>query len=439
MLPSNVLHYIRKTQNDREIAKKEAAEEGSSNKTFLDPLMDMTPVGPLWEALPRAGKYGMMVLSSSLLLALDKLVGEVVVPIYDAFDEEAPDEWDTPVLGTIMRTLNLRLWPSRPAGPVQDATMEQVEREVKAAVPVAEAADAPKRPSEAAKELPKGEAVEKPAKGKVKGEPIGLTSGRFTPEEQASIKEARARGEKFHAGRGITPEIRKIIVDAATKNGVDPNTMLTMAQIESKGNPFAVANAAYGGVGLFQFVGKTARQYGVQNRFDPVQSAEGAAKLMKDDAAALIAAGHPATVENLYLAHQQGAGGAVQILNVAAGKKGAVLGENVEANMKKNFGDLSAKDYIAKNAAVVAANAKSSQETPSAAPVASSSAVKPATAATSTTPSPKAVKNTILALPRKPSPAIVASSKDTVTPALKPSMQQPSEMFMTDDGVILHF
>jgi len=85
-------------------------------------------------------------------------------------------------------------------------------------------------------------------------------------------------------------------------------------QIESGGNPNAQnPNSSAGG--LFQFIDSTAKQYGLANKMDPVASTEAAARLAADNKAVLARAlGREPTAGELYLAHQQGGGGATKLL-----------------------------------------------------------------------------------------------------------------------------
>ncbi|CDZ67630.1 Hypothetical protein NGAL_HAMBI2605_59110 [Neorhizobium galegae bv. orientalis] len=109
-------------------------------------------------------------------------------------------------------------------------------------------------------------------------------------------------------------EIRKIIVDAAVRNAVDPDALTTIAGIESDFNPFSRNKNSSAG-GLFQFVDGTARTYNLRDRFDPAQASDAAARLLKDNAATLRKTlGREPTTGELYLAHQQGAGGASKLL-----------------------------------------------------------------------------------------------------------------------------
>jgi hypothetical protein len=68
--------------------------------------------------------------------------------------------------------------------------------------------------------------------------------------------------------------------EAGLEWNVDPQLLKAMAQVESSGNPRAVAPD--GGQGLMQIMPATQRYLGVTNPFDPVQSIWGAAKYMAE-------------------------------------------------------------------------------------------------------------------------------------------------------------
>lgn len=111
----------------------------------------------------------------------------------------------------------------------------------------------------------------------------------------------------------LDPETAGYINTAASKYGVDPAYLTRTAQIESGGK--ADATNPSGAAGLFQFMPKTAKQYGLDNPLDPEDSADAAARLTADNRKALATSlGRDPTSGELYLAHQQGAGGAAQLL-----------------------------------------------------------------------------------------------------------------------------
>lgn len=149
---------------------------------------------------------------------------------------------------------------------------------------------------------------------------LGGTPNR--PEAQPSS----ARGQEVT--RGISGDIRKIVSDAAATYGVDPNALLTITWIESKGNPNAKNPKSSAG-GLLQFIDSTARAYGLQNKFDPAQSADAGARLMRDNSQALEKVlGRRPTTGELYLAHQQGISGATKLLSNPNAKAVDVVGSD---------------------------------------------------------------------------------------------------------------
>lgn len=104
------------------------------------------------------------------------------------------------------------------------------------------------------------------------------------------------------------------IAKVAAARGVDPAYLTRLAAVESGGNINA-ANPNSSARGPFQFINSTAKQYGLTNPTDPASSADAAARLTLDNKAALTTAlGREPTPGELYLAHQQGAGGASKIL-----------------------------------------------------------------------------------------------------------------------------
>ncbi len=131
---------------------------------------------------------------------------------------------------------------------------------------------------------------------------------------------------------GLSDAIAKV----AAARGVDPSYMTRLAMVESGGNVNA-ANPNSSARGPFQFINSTAKQYGLTNPSDPAASADAAARLTLDNKAALTAAlGRDPTPGELYLAHQQGAGGASKILgNPNAPIESVVGGEAARLNGAK--------------------------------------------------------------------------------------------------------
>lgn len=127
--------------------------------------------------------------------------------------------------------------------------------------------------------------------------------------------------------------LAELVGRAARSYGVDPNVLMRIGQIESGLNPNAKNPRSSAG-GLFQFIDSTAQRYGLANKFDPAASADAAARLTRDNAGYLAKVlGRQPTGPELYLAHQQGAGGAAKILaNPAADAASVVGGKAVALN-----------------------------------------------------------------------------------------------------------
>jgi len=114
--------------------------------------------------------------------------------------------------------------------------------------------------------------------------------------------------------------------------GLPTGYLERMAMIESSGNPNARAKSSTA-EGLFQFIDSTAAQYGLTNKFDPVASTDAAARLAVDNANSLRRAlGREPQAWELYLAHQQGAGGAARLLANPSGKAVDAVGKAAVVN-----------------------------------------------------------------------------------------------------------
>jgi len=121
-------------------------------------------------------------------------------------------------------------------------------------------------------------------------------------------------------------DIARLFSTKENEFGLPPGYLAKTAQVESGGNPNA-QNPNSSAAGLFQFIKPTAQQYGLQNPMDPVASTDAAARLAADNKRALMQAlGREPTAGELYLAHQQGAGGAVKLLANADAPAEAVVG-----------------------------------------------------------------------------------------------------------------
>jgi hypothetical protein len=111
----------------------------------------------------------------------------------------------------------------------------------------------------------------------------------------------------------LPPDVDKAI-KAAAWNPSDAPILARIAQLESKGDANAI-NPESGAKGVFQFMPKTAAQYGLGDPGNVQASAEAAAKLLNDNRKTLRGIlGREPSGADLYLAHQQGASGASALL-----------------------------------------------------------------------------------------------------------------------------
>ncbi|WP_208442554.1 lytic transglycosylase, partial [Bartonella raoultii] len=90
----------------------------------------------------------------------------------------------------------------------------------------------------------------------------------------------------------------------------------------------------------------TAKQYGLQDRFDPMQAADAMGRLTLDNRNHLSRAlGREPTEAELYLAHQQGAGGATRLLRNPHANAAQLVGSNaVGLNAGNNA--MRASDFV---------------------------------------------------------------------------------------------
>ncbi|MEX0349849.1 MAG: hypothetical protein AB3N15_10545 [Paracoccaceae bacterium] len=117
--------------------------------------------------------------------------------------------------------------------------------------------------------------------------------------------------------------------------------------IESGGNTNAQnPNSSAGGA--FQFIDSTAKQYGITDKTDLNQSATGAARLAADNAAHLRGVlGREPTAAELYLAHQQGAGGAAKMLANPNARAVDVVGRDA-INLNGGDANMTAGEFAQK-------------------------------------------------------------------------------------------
>lgn len=143
---------------------------------------------------------------------------------------------------------------------------------------------------------------------------VGILSDKPAGAKNSAFGGKNKGGPKGR-GRDVGAELGIDFAGIETETGLPSGFLNTMAIIESDGNPNAKNDSSSAG-GLFQQIDANAAAYGVANRFDPLQSTDGAVKFAQDNTVALARVlGREPTGGELYLAHQQGPGGATKLLS----------------------------------------------------------------------------------------------------------------------------
>ncbi|MEL6088456.1 transglycosylase SLT domain-containing protein [Bartonella schoenbuchensis] len=110
------------------------------------------------------------------------------------------------------------------------------------------------------------------------------------------------------------PHVHSAISQAAQRYDLPESFLKRVAMIESGGDPNARNKNSSAG-GLYQFLDSTARQYKLDNKFDPLQAIDAMARFTKDNIRYLqTALGRAPSEAELYLAHQQGPAGAARLI-----------------------------------------------------------------------------------------------------------------------------
>ncbi len=153
-----------------------------------------------------------------------------------------------------------------------------------------------------------------------------VLAGRPSADIGGTPDDAPIGGNGSARGASFSGPLNGAIERAAAKHGVAAETLKTIAQIESGGNPRAKNPRSSAG-GPFQFIDSTAEQFGLADRFDIDQASDAAARLTKANASHLRGVlGREPTPGELYLAHQQGAGGAAKLLKNPDAKATSIVG-----------------------------------------------------------------------------------------------------------------
>lgn len=149
--------------------------------------------------------------------------------------------------------------------------------------------------------------VDKHLKKKAIEEGLALVSAR------RELTAAKVRDKQTGSIGNMDEGVVSVIKTAIAGSGISEEYAKRTAWVESRGNPSAVSKT--GASGLFQVTTATWKEFGEGDRMDPVQNAKAFVRLTNANRNTLAKAlGHEPSEAQLYLAHQQGAGGAVALL-----------------------------------------------------------------------------------------------------------------------------
>lgn len=132
---------------------------------------------------------------------------------------------------------------------------------------------------------------------------------RSRAEQQAGITAASEAIKRTYVPQGKTVYTDVQLSTAGAPYGISGSYLSRVHALEGDGV------SSTGAKGPFQFIDSTAKKYGLTDPFNPEQAAAAAARLAADNRAQLGRdIGRAPTDAELYLAHQQGAGGAAALL-----------------------------------------------------------------------------------------------------------------------------
>jgi hypothetical protein len=138
--------------------------------------------------------------------------------------------------------------------------------------------------------------------------------------------------------------LSELIDSAAQKFGVSSSYLGRVAEVESSSGQNLV-NPNSSARGIFQFMPDTAAQFGISDPMDAVQNVNGAAALTAQNKSLLTKLlGRSPSDPELYLAHQQGAQGAFDLLSNPDASAASIVGNKAVA-LNGGFDGITAGDF----------------------------------------------------------------------------------------------
>jgi hypothetical protein len=172
--------------------------------------------------------------------------------------------------------------------------------------------------------------------------------GSFTHNEAQTVNTLKHFRVDTGASSGMSEEIEGLIRGYARKYGVNEEHALKVARMESGGNPNAISST--GAIGIYQFTGKTASEWGIRNRFNAAENIEAGIKFMASSGTKLTQRGLTTDPTSQYLVHQLGVAGATELLKAASDDKRIdQLSKPLQRAIRLNAGGRgvkTAKDYV---------------------------------------------------------------------------------------------
>jgi hypothetical protein len=255
------------------------------------------------------------------------------VRIYDAQGEKAAQKW---LIENVRDNPNLKLDDSQRSGLVEIGRNAIAMRkgDNKAAIDANKAtASVLARALENGQSVPQGsveQAIETATRlGDAETAAKLLTSKQVYGRSEASRGLSDEERVRQATSTPVAPaDVHSIITQAADRYGISHSYALRVAHIESRFDPNAI-NGGSKATGLFQFIPSTWRSFGQgQSALDPAANADAAMRFAVANRDQLRRSlGRGPTEGELYLAHQQGAGGAAKLLAAPNVKAADLVGE----------------------------------------------------------------------------------------------------------------